>query len=201
MNNKERMMKKNISFFNLVLLKMLNLNINMQSIELLSGCVSPNDKLRVSITTLPEDQKQAEIIEAKKLNLFKPKFKVQFKETTKKILIVIRKKNYIEGDPIVASTSIRTEELTNIFKERNNQDQKTVNLYESNKNSNETQKTYKIVGKIDINFFISEEMKIQQTQEKKNHKNEKKKYNEFSKIKSTKKDANEYLLFNDNYTN
>ena len=180
---------------------MLSLNIDVQCIELRSELISVNDKIRVSITTIPDNQKQAQIFEAKKLNFVRPSFKIRFNEATKKILIVIRKKNYFEGDPIIASTTIHTYNISNIFKERNSNDQKRVNLYESIKNTNnnpqfaQSNQTLDIIGHIDINFSVNEDKSI--FSNKKNNK-ENKKYNDLSKMNSFKKE-NEYLLLDNNF--
>ena len=177
---------------------MLNLNIRMQSIELESSLISSNDKIRVSLTALPENIKEAQIFEAKKINHVQPSFKIQFKDNTKEILIVFRKKNYLEGDPIIASTVIYTSNISNIFKERNNQDEKKVTLYQINHANG----TANVVGHMYINFTVNEEI----MRSKKNNNNNKinkenKKYNEFSKINSAFKKENEYLLLDDNFLN
>ena len=181
---------------------MLSLTINIQSIELLSQLVSSNDKIRISITTLPDEQKQAQVYDYQKLNTVRPTFKVEFKETTKKILIVFRKKSYLEADPIIASTTIYTDDLTNIFKEKNNFDFKKVNLFESNKHNKENyqqNETPKIIGNADICFGICEEKFIKSS--KKNNIKETNKHREFSKMNSLFKKENECLLLNDNFMN
>ena len=94
-----------------------SLTINVQSIELLSAFVSSNDKIRVSITTLPDEQKQAQVYEYKKLKTVQPTFKVEFKETTKKILIVLRKKSYLESDPIIHQQQF-TQMILQIFSKK-----------------------------------------------------------------------------------
>lgn len=176
----------------------MKMNINLTSIELMNTQLASNDKIRISITTLPKKQKQAQTIEAKKLNIFQPNFKIEFKETTKKIIIVIRKKNYIEGDPIIATTTIYTEDIKNIFKEKNNSDYKKVNLYESNKNQEEKQ-IPQINGKAEISFTVNKE--VINTKSKKNNNKESNKYKEFNKMNSVFKHENEYLLLDNDFTN
>lgn len=171
---------------------MLNLNINIESIELSNELLSSNDKVRISITTLPDNQKHAEIFDSKKLNFIRPSFKIEYKNTIKKLLIVFRKKNYFDGDPIIATAVIYTENLTNIFKEQKNFDTKKVILYESSKNQ-----VRNVVGQIEVNFFITEDLK----NSKMNKKNDKKKYRENMKNNSSTKKENEYFLLDNDYVN
>ena len=60
-------------------------------------------QIRVSITTLPGEQKQAFSFEAKNMKTTRPFFSVKINDKTEKILIVMRKKSFSQKDPIIAT--------------------------------------------------------------------------------------------------
>ena len=91
------------------------LNIHLHSFQLGKDIIQPNDKVRVSITTIPEKNKQAFIIEAKKIDNVHHVFSVNITDQTKKVFFVFRKKSYFQGDPIIASVMIDFKDLPNLL--------------------------------------------------------------------------------------
>lgn len=144
---------------------MLNLNFQMQSFELAKGIVQDNDTIRVSITTLPGEQKQAFSFEAKNMKTTRPFFSVKINDKTEKILIVMRKKSFSQKDPIIASTVIKSGQFPVKFNDITNTEMKTINLLESlqhsNKKNTKSCGNRKIVGKFDIQFSLTQELPYQ----------------------------------------
>lgn len=110
---------------------MYGLNIHLISFTLEKNLISPSDKVRVSITTIPEENKQSFIIEANKMNYVHHFFTVNITDQTKKIIFVFRKKSFIQSDPIIASTVIHANEFPKSLNDQANTEIKTINIYES----------------------------------------------------------------------
>lgn len=136
---------------------MLALNIQMQSIHLSNAIISENDKVRISITTLPDGQKQAQTMEVKEMSIKQPSFKIEMNEKTEKVIIVFRKVSFFE--PIIASTVIRSDQIK-VFKELCNNEHKKISIFEpiQNKNNNNkvNKENRKIVGSMEVDFTLYE---------------------------------------------
>lgn len=130
---------------------MLSINIQMHSFVFNKELVSPKDKVRVSITTLPEGQKQAQTIDIKKLDMMKPSFNIKFNENTDKIVVVFRRKSILACDPIIASTVMKTRDL-NIFDNKMNE-KKNVRIFEPISQAKDKRK---ILGRMTIEFALEE---------------------------------------------
>lgn len=109
---------------------MYGLNIHLFSFKLYANNVHPNDKIRVSITSIPEESKQAFIIEAKKINDVHHFFTLNITDKTKKIIFVFRKKSIIQNDPIIASTIIHRDEFPISRSDSQNTELKQIIIYE-----------------------------------------------------------------------
>ena len=109
---------------------MLHLNIQIQELEFEKGLFNKYDTLRVSVTTLPGEQKQKFKFDAKKLDRINPYFSVKINEFTEKIIIVFRKKNYSEKDPIFASTVILRSDIFKTIDDNSNREMKKINIFE-----------------------------------------------------------------------
>lgn len=165
-------MKIIISFFNSESFQMLNLNIQLQSIKLSKDIVNENDTVRVSITTLPDGQKQAQTFEVKEMNASQPTFKIQMNDQTEKVIIVFRKKSFFGQAPIIASTTLKSKDI-HIFKELINNEHKKISIFEpiqnfNNKNNNmktNENKSRRIVGTMEVDFTLIEEFKRQEMKE------------------------------------
>lgn len=90
---------------------MYGLSIQLLSFKLKPGLINQIDNIRVSITTVPDDTKQAFIINASKIHNIHHQFTVNISDKTKKIIFVFRKKNSLQEDPIIASTIIHSYEF------------------------------------------------------------------------------------------
>lgn len=116
------------------------LNLRLLSFELPHNLVKYSDTVRVSITTIPEENKQAFTISARKMkdsnlifgvNVSIPQENLpkDFVSTsTEEIIFVFRKKTFFGGDPIIASTVINAKELPKNLSEP--AIIKTFNIYE-----------------------------------------------------------------------
>lgn len=137
---------------------MYNLGIRMQSFEFISGIVKSNDIIQVSITVLPGDQKKMFSFEAKKIRSFFQTFSVVITEKTEKILIVFRKKSFLQQDPIIASTNIISSQLPQV-QDASNGKLQIINIYEPFKrtsNTNVDNNSRRIIGKFDIQFTVEQ---------------------------------------------
>ena len=155
---------------------MLNLKIQMESINLSRDVVNENDTIRVSITTLPDGQKQAQTFEAKEMKTSGPTFKIQMNDQTEKVVIVFRKKNILGTDHIIASTTLNSKDIR-IFNEMMNNEHHNISIYEplqnyNNKNNNKSNsknnnnkifhnKNRRIVGTMEVEFTLLEEFQRQ----------------------------------------
>lgn len=154
----------------------------MHSFEIIKNIIGPKDKIRVSITTLPELQKQSQTIDFKKMNSISPIFNIKYNENTEKIIIVFRKKSFLGSQPIIASTFMKTEDLK-IF-ENKTIERKKIRIFEP---VNESKDKREIVGKMIIELSLEE---IKPNNSEKNIKNKTKENNhsKYLKVNSYEKD-------------
>lgn len=145
------------------------LNIHLQSLEINDSKVEDHDHIRVSITTMPEKLKQHYIIEAKKMKEINHFLTVNITKKTEKILVVIRKKKYIDGDPIIASSVIYRADFPKSNDDKNTEI-KHIKLYEHSMNNFGS---HHINGELSIRLSIDNAM-ITQNNEKIKSKNNKK---------------------------
>lgn len=108
--NSKKIVKFLISFY-LKIKKMYSLNINLQSFSIQPDLLGPSDDIRVSITVVPDDNKQAFVINVKKISNANHVFTVNITEATKKIIFVFRRKWFSHDDPIIASAIIHSDEF------------------------------------------------------------------------------------------
>lgn len=123
----------------------------MHSFELSKNIIRPKEKIRLSITTLPDGQKQAISFNAKKINEIQPSFNIKLSEHTEKIIIVLRKKSIFGSEPIIASTYMKTKDFTIFNGEM--KDKKKIRLFES---VHQDKIKRSIVGHMKIEFTIHE---------------------------------------------
>ena len=140
---------------------MFSLNIFMQTLELCPGIVKDDDTIRVSVTTLPGEQKQAFTFDAKNMKKAHPFFSVKINEKTEMLLIVIRKKDFTQKNPIIASTVIKRDQIPTKFNDSTNTEVKSIKLLEPlqklNKENSKSRSQRKSVGQIDIQFSLTQE--------------------------------------------
>lgn len=139
---------------------MLHLNIQIQELEFEKGLFNKYDTLRVSVTTLPGEQKQKFKFDAKKLDRINPYFSVKINEFTEKIIIVFRKKNYSEKDPIFASTVILRSDICKTIDDNSNREMKKINIFEPKQQLQKSKAPKsgerKIVGCMNVTFSLTE---------------------------------------------
>ena len=194
--------KNEFTIYHIIFNKMLSLNIQMQSFELKEGVVQDNDTIRVSVTTLPGEQKQAYSFEAKKMQTTRPFFSVKINEKTEKILIVMRKKSFSQKDPIIASTVISNKQIPMKFNDIANTEMKTINLLEPVQHSGKKNTNRKVIGKFDIQFSLTQELPFNNNNTIKtiNKKRNGKGYAKMDSFLDNENDTNNYL-FTDLITN
>lgn len=140
---------------------MYGLNIHLHSFSFDSNIVSPNDKIRVSITTIPEQNKQNFTIEAKKMNYVHHFFTVNITDQTKKVIFVFRKKSFIQNDPIIASTIIHDDQFPKILNDTSDTEMKTIDIYESlqkmkNHGIKSPNESRKVLGQMKVQLTLTE---------------------------------------------
>lgn len=116
------------------------LNLHLLSFDLPRNVIKEGDTIRVSITTMPEENKQHFSIPARRMRNANLNFNVNVKlpsegmpddfvfSGTEKIIICFRKKNSFWGCPIIASTVISSKEFPKNFTDPIQV--KTFNVYE-----------------------------------------------------------------------
>lgn len=139
---------------------MLSLNIKLNCIRFSQSVVNPEDTIRVSITTLPDSQKEAFTFDIKDIQTVQPSFTIKFNKNTKKIIIVFRKKSFFSNGQIFASTCIKTDDIK-LYSEISNDCHNIIDLFEpiqhSSENENlEIKKLRRIVGNMEIFFSLKE---------------------------------------------
>ena len=183
---------------------MLNMKMEMHSIYLSKDILQDNSSIRVSITTLPEEQKQAKIVNVKDLNTGILNFKIQMNNKTEKVVIVFRRHGFLD-EHIIASTTLRASEIK-MFKEIIGSEHKQVDIYEPIQGKNNNQHKFplrkeerRVVGSMEIEFSLIEEFGRQNYSINKEHKAEFKN-SSYSKVDSLMKNqlnGNQEFLFVD----
>ena len=119
---------------------MFGLNIHLKSFKLNPNIICGNEKVRVSITTFPEQNKEAFITEAKQMFCVHHFFTVNVSEKTEKIVLVFRKKGIFD-DPIIASATIHSKDVA-LTKRNSTTEMKTFNIYEPVQNGHKIRQVY-----------------------------------------------------------
>lgn len=159
---------------------LFGLNLHLLSFRLHPSLYKESDDIRISITTMPEENKQAFIFSARKNKDFDMKFGVNvtipqekipegfISTSTEKIIVVFRRKSYFQGDPIIASTVISAKDFPKNLSEP--EVSMRYNLYEMpkdhvnndhNKKNNNNKRSSKknerdIIGQIDVKMSLTD---------------------------------------------
>ncbi|KAK8865128.1 hypothetical protein M9Y10_010662 [Tritrichomonas musculus] len=178
---------------------MYGLNIHLLSFRLNKNIVQGNDKVRLSVTTMPEKNKDAIILDAKELTKAHHFFTVDITDKTEKIIFVLRKKTTFQGDPIIASTVVDSNQFPSMST-TNNTEVQTFKIYEPRSkeqdkfNMNQNRKVY---GQMQIQFGITHPLLNLKANNKENGQIYSKK-SKYSDIPMEKENINDFL-FIDNY--
>lgn len=132
------------------------LNLQFHSFEFTQGVISPNDTVRISVTSLPDEQKQATTFNVSKMHLTTSTFNLKDSDNIQKIIVVFRKKKLGFIENIFASTIIRSNEFSNYYNSM-----KRINIYEpvqrkSQDNEQETGER-KVVGTMILQIAKNDE--------------------------------------------
>lgn len=138
---------------------MYKLKIDLQSFQFTNGIIQENDTVRVSITTLPDERKQALTIDAKKLKNFHHFFTISITDQTQRILFVVRKKIFSQNDPIIASSIVLNSQLPKPIGNADDTELKNIFLYEPiqhscHSNISRNVQKRKILGQMQVQFSI-----------------------------------------------
>lgn len=155
---------------------MYGLNIHLKSFKLNRKLASGNDKIRVSITTLPEKKKEAFVTEARQMNFVHHFFTINVTDQTQKIIFVFRKIEFFD-DPIIASTILHAEDLPT--RNPTNVGMKTIKIFEPVQNEdNNKNKVRRIFGEMEIQMSLTTAFPT--FDESKNNNKQNKKVNKYS---------------------
>lgn len=135
---------------------MHGLIIDLQSIKLNSDILQRFDRVRVSITTFPEKNKESVVINPKNMNYIHHFFKINITDQTQKIKFVFRRKSFINNDPIIAIGYIESKKLP-LPKNEKNTEIKTIYLFERSANGTNSKK---ILGEMQIQLTLTTEFPI-----------------------------------------
>ena len=128
---------------------MLGLNIHLKSFNLKTSLINGNDKVRVSITTFPEKNKEAFITETKQMKHVHHFFTVNISKETEKIIFVFRKVGIFD-DSIIASTTISNRDFAT--EDKKACEMKNINLYEPVQNGHKHREIY---GDMQVQFSLT----------------------------------------------
>lgn len=135
---------------------MYGLSIHLQSFYLNRNLVQSNDKISVSITTVPEENKEAFIVDADKTKNIHHFFTVNISNQTKRIIFVFRKKSLFGSNHIVASTVLPINDLPQSENDKKNTEMKNIKIYEPFQHMNNNVyaiQNRKIFGEMEIQFI------------------------------------------------
>ncbi|KAK8889644.1 hypothetical protein M9Y10_034397 [Tritrichomonas musculus] len=90
------------------------LNVHLLAFVLPKDLINDNDEVRVSVTTIPEENKQCFFLQGNKMNNSNHIFSLNITDQTKKIIMVFRKKNISSEYPIIASATIHLVDFENV---------------------------------------------------------------------------------------
>ena len=92
----------------------IGLNIHLLSFLLPNKLIHESDSVRVSVTTIPEENKQHFKIKGKKICSSNHVFSLNITNKTDRIVIVFRKKTALKDDPIIASATIHLKDFADL---------------------------------------------------------------------------------------
>lgn len=141
----------------------VGLKIHLFSFSLPHDLIKDTDEVRVSITSMPERVKQYFYFHGKEINNTDHVFSLNITNKTEEIIVVFRRKDFIENDPIVASTIIHNTEFPKIPQNINDLSSdkkitpiKTVKILEPNhKQKKNPNKERKVIGKMKVQLSLT----------------------------------------------
>ncbi|KAK8875975.1 hypothetical protein M9Y10_006156 [Tritrichomonas musculus] len=204
----------------------IGLNIHLLSFSLPKDIIKDKDDVRVSITTMPDEIKQHFHVQGKKMNHSNHIFSLNITNQTKHIILVFRKKSFLNENPIIASVTIHTKDFPKIPQTLDqlcsgiiNTDVKKINIYYplqkqiqemrelnpkiAHKTDEELRKEIKrkVLGYMEIQLSFTAPYVDYKVDEKKNDKSSHKKNNIFKNKKYEKKGNYEKLTDENPYGN
>lgn len=177
---------------------MYGLSIFVHSFNLNPSIYNPNDNIRVSITTVPESNKNNFMIKASKMLDAQYFLTVNISSLTKKIIFVFRKIKENNDDPIIASTIVHSNEFPKLNSAVNTE-MKTVKLFEPLCDLQPNEKR-RIFGQMQIQMLPTDAIDVPLFDETyKTNNNFLKHSLKHHQKKPFKRDENQNVIFDDNY--
>ena len=141
----------------------IGLKIHLFSFSLPKNLIKDTDNIRVSITSIPEKAKQYFYFQGKEMNSIDHIFDLNITNKTEEVIIVFRRKDFLENDPILASTIIHRSDFPLIPQNINDlsSDKKitpirTIKILEPNhKHNQEQNKQRKTIGKMKAQLSLT----------------------------------------------
>lgn len=192
MNISEQQLDKNFE---------IGLNIHLISVKLPKKIIKSKDTIRVSITTMPEGNKQHFYMKRKKINCSNCVFLTNITNHTKHIIIVFRKKSILSKNPIIAQKTIHSKEFESFQQEPIENwifstEVKTLHIFSHQKHNKENNRSHrnKYLGEMQIKLSFTtpyttvkennDEQEIEKTNIKNQKTNKKDQYLDYQKIES-----------------
>lgn len=108
---------------------MFGLNIYLDSIKFKDELIDENSRIKVSVATVPDKNKQSILIDSRDLENIQNSFKINISEHLNEVLFVFWKENILQNT-IIASTIIHVSQLPRKINDRKNHELLNVNIYE-----------------------------------------------------------------------
>ena len=169
--------------------------IHLLSFNLPKNIIDKEEEVRVSITTLPDEKKEHFTIEGKKMYNANHVFTLNVTNQTKTVVMVFRKKTFLQENPIIASTTIHFKDFKEIPCEQItngiiNTEVKTINIYyplqQQKREEHKDKIERKILGQMQIQLTFTTPY-LNQKQQKTNKTNKTNKINKINKINKSNK--------------
>ncbi|KAK8890298.1 hypothetical protein M9Y10_035071 [Tritrichomonas musculus] len=137
---------------------MIGLDVHFHSIQI-DKSVIHSGKVRVTVMAYPNNNQESFIIESKNMNNVDHVLTVNVSSETKTLLFLFEKKNIFQNDPIIASTDVNAKEIPFTPNDPNNNDIKSINIYEpviyQDDNTQSPYENRKIIGKLIFKFTLT----------------------------------------------
>ena len=109
---------------------MYSLSIYLDSFNFTDDLVQEDNKIRINIITIPDENKQSILINSKDMKNVNKCIKINITDKIREILFVFKKTNYLEKDQIIASTIVHVSQLPQSYNDKKNKELQTINIYE-----------------------------------------------------------------------
>ena len=109
---------------------MYRLNLYLDSLNFTNHLVQDEDKIRINMITVPEDNKESFILKSNQMMNIDKSLTINITDKIREILFIFKKTNQLENDQIFASTIVHVTQLPQTFKDKKNNEFQIINIYE-----------------------------------------------------------------------